>query len=232
MIFRKLVKPIVFYSLHNINRRTGMLEKDETKKEVMPTRFISTFLISLFSAIIFFVNLSQWTEAGSINSMEAWILSTIFFICVYGLWRFIGWRLNKNVDDIINEVNDTTDYAHEVIDDFLKWEEGDNVELERAQSSAHNIITFYEGVDQNGRVVLNWNDDLYPVPPKFITHSGYENTTLRDRESSQVNQRLRSEINGSRYSELISEVKSELNREMDELKKDEQQIRNKARVAA
>lgn len=119
----------------------------------------------------------------------------------------------------ISEINQKRSQPHKIIDGFIKWEEGDKIELGHERKTVR-----YVGVEDNYNIIFAERESingkykhLFSVPPLYVARYLDENESLRRRFEKRKDQKLRN--SESEYEKYLETVKKSLNEIEDDAKR-------------
>lgn len=111
------------------------------------------------------------------------------------------------IKNLLNYANTKIGPPHEVIDDFLDWKEGDDIETD-------HFSGYYQGLDNKKRVVLKKGGCYKCLPTGYFKVSGHvKNSDLRRRKMENNIERIENELKeDTEYEKILKEVKKEYKR--------------------
>lgn len=179
------------------------LKFDEIKDEISSHRinlggWLAPALASFSISLAFFLSgIRDGFDVGRIiMTVAPWIIT------------IVGYRLNKYfLSTSIEYANRNVGPPHEVIDGFLKWEEGDYIKTD-------HFCGAYKGVDKRKRIILETSSKYVCLSTGYFDSSSkVKNQNLENRRKRKAKNRIEKEVDEeTHYEQLIDEFKEEYNR--------------------
>lgn len=141
---------------------------------------------------------------------------TVYNASIYGPKAFDIYKKNQKIEEINNKVVFRS--PHEIIDNFMNWEENDEVVLNEYGSDEVAEKIYYFGVMDNGLLVFGKRskmkhcdpEHVCVAPPEIFDVFEYENRDLQDRIDEEKLKMVKKRMKNSDYQEMLDEAKKEL----------------------
>lgn len=195
--------------------------------QYLPTALFLTFIFGGIGTVMITAMLAKGGY-DSIATILGFLIPSILFAVIYSYNWYRDFSDRKKVRDRNRYINSSVEQPHEIIDEFLLWEDGDRVRT-------NGYVGFFCGVLDDHSVVLEVDYEIYRVksPPKkyrdgsevvskpkylelparYFEYHGYRNYDLRDRKREMKAREIEAGLERSSYSEFLDEFKKAYNQE-------------------